>query len=431
LASIGLVALSVAIAQNAPTPQPDHPVQQFVRAGTAAIIVTRPENGPKPHVAVLYQNGSGFHPMCTELAKRGFVTACILENNSAPWTNQALAFKAAIEYLKQHEGITKILLYGHSGGGSTASFYQAVAENGVSWCQGAEKIWKCGNELANLPPADGMLFPDAHPGLSVMDLEMVVPGIHSDGNNVTVDPLLDYYNPANGYNPNGPSHYTDAFKARYLKAKSEESNRLVAEAQEHLAALKSGTANDPALRNISMRMATVMGVFRLDELDAKGNSYSTATRQPRRLLKDDGSIAVEEIRTVAVAGGLSYPTPARPAEIPVLVQSIELFLSRAAMWSTSLTYDGMDYCSALSTTVCNTRYIHVPTLFIPSGAGIGIGTEEQMFDESPAKDKEYIVVEGASHGGAPCKECEKVPGQYAHSQEHLYDYIAAWINKRF
>jgi hypothetical protein len=54
-----------------------------------------------------------------------------------------------------------------------------------------------------------------------------------------------------------------------------------------------------------------------------------------------------------------------------------------------------------------------------------------MYERSPAKDKEYIVVEGALHGGQPCKSCEKIPEQYANSETNLYNYISAWIKKRF
>jgi hypothetical protein len=70
-------------------------------------------------------------------------------------------------------------------------------------------------------------------------------------------------------------------------------------------------------------------------------------------------------------------------------------------------------------------------LFIPAGAGGFIADEEIMFENSPAKDKEFIVVEGALHGGQPCKQCEKTPGQYSNSERNMYDYITDWITTRF
>jgi hypothetical protein len=54
-----------------------------------------------------------------------------------------------------------------------------------------------------------------------------------------------------------------------------------------------------------------------------------------------------------------------------------------------------------------------------------------MYQTSPAKDKEFIVVEGATHGGQPCRQCGNTPEQYANSERNMYDYIASWIRKRF
>jgi len=48
-----------------------------------------------------------------------------------------------------------------------------------------------------------------------------------------------------------------------------------------------------------------------------------------------------------------------------------------------------------------------------------------------SKDKDYIVVEGATHGATPCTECEKTPGQYSNSVKNFFDYVAMWINSRF
>jgi hypothetical protein len=91
----------------------------------------------------------------------------------------------------------------------------------------------------------------------------------------------------------------------------------------------------------------------------------------------------------------------------------------------------IDFCSANSVTECNTRFIHVPVLFIASVANTFIPDEELMYKTSPAKDKEYIVMEGALHGGQSCVPSEKMPGQYSNSERNMYDYMSEWINKRF
>ena len=51
---------------------------------------------------------------------------------------------------------------------------------------------------------------------------------------------LDPFDPANGYNPNGSSNYTDAFKNRYFKAQAERMNRLIDDALELLQQIEAG-----------------------------------------------------------------------------------------------------------------------------------------------------------------------------------------------
>jgi hypothetical protein len=55
-----------------------------------------------------------------------------------------------------------------------------VAENGVSYCQGPNKLVQCGNDLANLPRADGVIFVDAHPGVSVNGLRSLNPAVMNE-----------------------------------------------------------------------------------------------------------------------------------------------------------------------------------------------------------------------------------------------------------
>ena len=132
----------------------------------------KPDSGPAPHVAILMAHRTanfmgGMPPR--ELAKRGFMVLGMnprSDNNEAEvhWEDIALDVKSGVEFLRKQPGITKVLLWGHSGGGPTMTYYQAVAENGPSYCQGAKKLIQCTNAVANLPPADGLILVDAHPG---------------------------------------------------------------------------------------------------------------------------------------------------------------------------------------------------------------------------------------------------------------------------
>ena len=65
------------------------------------------------------------------------------DNNEAlvNWELIALDVRRGVDYLKNTQKISKVILFGHSGGGPTTTYYQAVAEKGPSYCQGAEQIY--------------------------------------------------------------------------------------------------------------------------------------------------------------------------------------------------------------------------------------------------------------------------------------------------
>ena len=83
--------------------------------------------------------------------------------------------------LEIHQKISKVVLFGHSGGGPTTTYYQAVAEKGPSYCQGPNKLTECAssgpNSVAGLTPADGIILADAHPGNTVNALRAINPAV--------------------------------------------------------------------------------------------------------------------------------------------------------------------------------------------------------------------------------------------------------------
>ena len=56
---------------------------------------------------------------------------------------------------------------------------------------------------------------------------------------------------------------------------------------------------------------------------------------------------------------------------------------------------------------------------------------DQRHENQRHENKEFITVEGATHGFMPASRANRRPGAYANSVKNLFDYAAAWINKRF
>jgi len=390
----------------------------------------KPDSGPAPHVGiVLVHRTSNFlgAPATRELSRRGFLVLAVnprSDNNEAivDFEANALDVKSAVEFLRKQPGITKVLLWGHSGGGPATSFYQAVAEQGPSYCNDPRKLSPCNESLAGLPKADGLILVDAHPGISINGLRSLNPAVVDEHDSKRLDPSLDPFNPANGF-VDGAAHYSDAFKARYFKAQAERMNRLIDAALAKAKAMRAGSAAYP---DDDAMVVTRFEGARLMELDP---TIHHATVKPQRLLKNDGTIVtqiVESVRKPATGYDRRNATFAGGAR----VMTVRSFLSANAIRAKD-SMDDIDWCSSNNSTRCAVAKITIPTLIAAMGAHYFIRDGEIHYDASASRDKEFIVIEGATHGFTPCTACESVPGQYGNSFNNLFDYTAKWINARF
>jgi len=57
---------------------------------------------------------------------------------------------------------------------------------------------------------------------------------------------------------------------------------------------------------------------------------------------------------------------------------------------------------------------------------------EQIYESSVSADKDFIVVEGATHGLGPCNPCATLHGaNYSNARINLFNYIREWATLRF
>jgi len=348
------------------------------------------------------------------------------ENNEASvmWETIALDVKQGVDFLRNQPGISKVILWGHSGGGPTMSFYQAVAENGPSYCQGPNKLVQCGNNLAGLPPADGVIFIDAHPGNPVIGtLRSNNPAVVNEDRPDLVDPELDPFNPKNGYNPTGPSTYSEEFKAKYFKAQADRMNKLIDRALDILHQIEEGTYRYPDDDAFIIPKGDAAKLFQLDL------SILHSTANPQKLLQNDGTIVTQIVESVRLA----EPTIAEQNKRfsgGTRFLTVRSFLSANAIRATD-SLDGIDYCSSNNSTPCAVQVISVPVLITAMGAHYFIRDNEIHYELAASKDKDFVVIEGATHGITPCVPCEQFPGQYSNTVENFFNYVRDWINTRF
>ena len=83
-----------------------------------------------------------------------------------------------------------------------------------------------------------------------------------------------------------------------------------------------------------------------------------------------------------------------------------------------------------NSTPCNLQNVTVPLLVTAMGGHYFIRDSEEFFDKAISPDKDFMVIEGASHGGTPCTECGS-PGQYSNATKNLFDQMKLWIDARY
>lgn len=409
---------------------------RLVQLGPASAAVHMPAAGPAPHVAFLVSHRVANvlnNNACRELAQRGFMALCFntrFVNNepAVKWEEIGLDVKAAVEFVRSQPGITKVILFGHSGGSPMMTLYEGVAENGTGFCKGANKLTQCGEELAGVKPADALVLADAHPGNGVNVIRNINPAISLVNNKVVVDPSLDPFDPKNGFNPKGNSKYSAEFRDRYYRAQSRKMNELITEAQKIQASMKAGTHRFPDNDVFLVPFSEQEGSALLGALDPS-TPETMMTASPRKLLKNDGTIVTQIVKAVSV-GQYDHARTNLTFEDGNRLLSVQAFLSANAVKSTHA-ITGVDHCSSNNSTTCGVRSIKIPTLVAAMGAYNFIRDQEIMFETSAATDKDYIVIEGALHGYNGCRPCETTPGQYANATKNLFDYVAKWTNERF
>ena len=386
-------------------------------------VLYRPDSNPTPSVAVIIiHRTSNYlqHAGCTQLSQRGLMVLCMnsrFDNNEAlvNWELIAQDVGRGVNYLKNTQKISKIVLFGHSGGGPTTTYYQAVAEKGPSYCQGPNKLTQCDssgpNSVAGLTPIDGIILADAHPGNTVNALRAINPavkenqdkevvGVDAENEPIKLANKLDPFDTKNGYNPNGNSTYSKQFQTAYTTAQADRMNDWIDQALHIRAQAAAGNWRFPD--NDSIVIARGGGsqagggsganIFVMD------TDNLCCTTHPHKLLLNDGTIVTQIVKSVRL------PDPTRKAGNETFDDgtknlTVTSFLSANAIRSTdSLDVNQIDWCSTNNSTPCALQNISVPLLITNMGAHYFIGDGEQFYDIFAA-----TKIRSLSHLPAPAR----------------------------
>lgn len=381
------------------------------------------ERDPQSQIAVLMMHRSRSdymsHPMATELAKHGIITAGANPKHTdvGGWL---LDYQVAVRFLKSYPGVKKVVLLGHSQAGNYMSCYQYIAENGTARFRKTDRLVPF-PELEPLTPADGLMLMDANWG--IMEVLCLDPAVRQIDSGYGRIPELDLYNPDNGYDPNG-SHYTDDFIRRFQKGQIEFYRGILAYAQERMELIKKGRGrfldDEPVVIAGGGMGSDNNKLFILDP------RLLGRTEKPCPTLLKDGSV-VEKINYTLrkpkdCVKAPYYTRGAFKTTVRELLAEERRFSDDFGFNEYSMWGDDGEF-NFLRTTA-NVKGISVPLLCTGNTGSHEFVNAEMNYNNAASKDKSLIMFEGANHE-FHTMDMEK----YGDTLSRIGTYVSGWLTK--
>ncbi len=331
---------------------------------------------------------------------------------------------AAIKALRAIPGVEKVVLAGHSSGGTELSAYQDVAENGAAACQGAERIYKCqANGLNDLPKADGLLLIDANTGAP--DKTIALNPAIDEHRPRQVDAALDLYDPRNGYDAATRSAtYSAEFLDKFFAAQGAKANRVIDAALDRLGRIEKGEGEYRDDEPFVVAGAGVnMSGARAEMTDIR---LMSRTHAAHPLLMADGSVKTQVISRTMAPQGQPYRNMLSQTAMDTTVRHYLSFQALRVMPDYRMTEDnlvGVLWRSTANSMQGNLEGIKVPTLVLAATCSSELVLLEIGYDRAAAEDKEFVGVEGADHFFRPCKP------EYGDTYKRAFDAMDGWLSK--
>lgn len=408
----------------------------YIRLGrrTSALLYEPALSIQQSRIAILVMHSDEDYltfPTGVELAQRGHTVLCanVMYKEAILFSQNEKMYcvKEAVDYLRSLGSVDKVILFGHSGGGTLMTAYQAIAENGGNIFRGLEKLYPYDGP-DDLPPADGLMLVDSNWGNAVMQVFSLDPAVKRVDNGLDLETDMDLFNPNNGFEVGG-SHFSDDFIRKYQKGQSSRNQELLDYATGRLSKIENKQGN--FLDDEPMFVAGAAQSFFNNKLYAQDTHLMSHTQAPYKLIHSDGRITNEIIYSVRKPENEYSMTESFWKGGRIL--SIKNYLSSYAIRTTDeFGYDdssvwGIDWHSCYSAPPGNVTHITVPLLVMGMTGGWEYLASETIFKMAASKDKDIAFVKGASHKLTPAKVYEDYPGQFGNTLKLVHDYIHDWL----
>lgn len=320
-----------------------------------------------------------------------------------------LDIAAGVRFLKQEKGIEKVILLGHSGGGSILGFYQEQAEtappNRISSTPAGDPPNL--NEF-ELPLADGLIVSAAHRGRAWSLMAGIDPSVADENDPLSVIPSLDMYSPANGLaDPMVETRYSEKFKTTYREAQKARIRRL----DEKARALVEEQNRNRKL----MKSPEFARMSREEQIEIERRA--TATRL-MVIYRTDARLRYTDLHEDPSDRIVTRPDLWNYREF----SKARAMTPRAFLSSRSFLSTNVDLHRSLSKTT-------VPLLVIYGTSDLVAfpGQQRGHFDAATVKDKQIIAIVGGDHGYLPLGPKAGEGKQ----REEAAKVMADWLAQRF
>lgn len=298
-----------------------------------------------------------------------------------------LDLAAGIRYLRNEVGVRKVILLGHSGGGSLMTFYahQSAKKPPARFSSTYTGIGPDLNKY-DLPPVDLLILSASHFGNAYTFVRKIDPSLTDEDDPTSLDPSLDMYNPANGFKtPPESSKYSKEFLERFEKGQEARVKRitdkavsLFQEKQFHKKLMESPSYKtlSPYEQALIERKATVLKYLTIYRLLAIPEFTDVSLDSNDRIVGANASVRPDW----SMYSDDQHPT----------VISVEAFLD------TYLPFAHVDMREQL-------KEVTIPTLIICGTADMSEYPSERQIQlkNSAAKYKDLVWIEGANHPYMP------------------------------
>jgi hypothetical protein len=378
------------------------------------------EREPKPKVGVVLMHPRvdfSHHYSIPRLVEAGFGVLAATSrhlNNDMMCEHEELVLdlSACMKWMRSKAGVSKVALFGNSGGGSLAAYFQAQAKlSSDARIERSPGGAPSGFRAAEMTPADALLLVAAHRGQGQVLLDCIDPSVTDENDPFATEASLDMYDARNGFaEPPAPSKYSEELLARYRAAQRDRVARLDQRARaaiaDHRAATEESEAAGFAQRPFDERQRVmkrrahepIMTVYRT----MANPKYTDPSIRPSG--REYGSLLSDrpDLMNMAALGFARVVTP-------------RAWLS---------TWSGL---SSNADLVKNMEHVTEPLLVVHADRDREVYFEDDAkpaFDASPSRDKKIVRFD-ARHYFEPEPGSKDAP-----DVERVMDTVVPWIRER-